>query len=1343
MDFVEIRATAKTGRGKVETTIVYPEFVVSKFDDIMIRGGSFYAFWDDRKESWTFDEIELAKRIDELVDEKASEFDGSVKKVHVRDYTSGKWTQFQNFVKSLPDNYVPMDTRVVFSDEKVGKHDYMTKCLPYALSDQSTPAWDELVDVLYDSEEREKLEWAIGSVFKGDSKRIQKFIVLYGSAGSGKSTILNIIQMLFEGYYCVFESKALGTSSASFALSQFNSNPLVAIEHDGDLSKVEDNTRLNSIVSHEEMVVNEKYKSAYTMRIDSFLFIGTNRPVRITDAKSGIMRRLIYVQPSNRHIPFEKYVTLMNQIAFELGGIARKCMDTYERLGMSYYDGYRPVEMMGFTNDFYNYVEDCYEQFARDDSVTLKAAWEAYKLYCDDANVKYPYSKRVFKSELRNYFASFDERKHITNADGTTLNVYNYYSGFLKDKFARNRKAANEFVAESNWIELGENESAFDSACANCLAQPATDKGTPKAKWEFVDMELRDLDPHILHYVLVPGNHIVIDFDLKDENGEKSLERNIQAAEKLPRTYAEVSKSGGGLHLHYIYDGDVSKLARVYDDNVEIKVFSGNSSLRRKLTLCNTEPIAHISSGLPLRREDKVIDFEGLKNEKALRTTILRNLEKKYHPGTKPSVEFIKKVLDDAYENGMSYDVTDLRPNIMDFALNSTHHSGYCTELVSKMRFRSEEEGEHVPYDEKDIVFYDVEVFPNLFVVVWKRADSEELERLSSLADFDGKEFAYAIEELKESCVCMVNPKPAEIEELCKLKLVGFNNRKYDNHILFARMMGYSESDLFELSSRIVGNDPNSTFIDAYNLSYADVYDFSSLKQSLKKFEIDLGIHHQELGLPWDKPVDRGLWLKVAEYCRNDVVATEATFVSRQSDFRAREILASVSGLTVNHTNRQHTERIIFGNDRNPQKQFLYTDLATGTRTDGSKDVASFDGYSYEYNQKTRKCVSTYRGEEVGEGGYVYAEPGYYENVALLDVESMHPSSIILLDLFGPKYTKRFEELKAVRVAVKKKDYDSAGKMLDGKLAPFLGDEAQSKDLAYALKIVINSVYGLTAARFPNKFRDDRNKDNIVAKRGALFMIDLKHEVQERGFTVAHIKTDSIKIPNATPEIIDFVISFGKSYGYNFVHEATYDKMCLVNDAVYIARQAEDSNEDPGEWCAVGKQFQVPYVFKTLFTHDPITFEDLCVTHSVSGNGYLVLDMNETLPDVTDYEKLKSALSKDPEKLTKSEKRMLEGNVMSEGEIDDRIAEGHEYLFVGKSGSFCPVKFGSGGGILLRESDGRHSAVSDTKGFRWMESETLRNTNKEGEIDKSYFTRLVDDAIDSIGKHCDANVFVA
>ena len=616
----------------------------------------------------------------------------------------------------------------------------------------------------------------------------------------------------------------------------------------------------------------------------------------------------------------------------------------------------------------------------------------------------------------------------------------------------------------------------------------------------------------------LPENHIVIDFDIPDESGEKSLERNLEAARKWPPTYAELSKSGKGIHLHYIYSGDPQQLSALYADHVEIK--KSTVPLRRKLTKCNGLPIAEISSGLPLKGE-KMINFDSVMSEKGLRTLIKRNLAKEIHPGTKPSIDFIYKILEDAQTDGLKYDVTDMRNAVLAFAAGSTHHADYCIKLVNKMRFKSSEPSEAEKNDNATLIFFDVEVFPNLFLVNWK-------------AEGEGT-----------NVVRMINPSPVEIEELLRFRLVGFNCRRYDNHILYARLMGYTNEQLYSLSKKIIEGNKNCLFGEAYNISYTDVYDFSSKKQSLKKWEIELGIHHQELGLPWDQPVPEELWLKVAEYCDNDVIATEAVFNARKADFTARQILADVAGMTVNDTTNSLTTRIIFGTNRKPQDVFNYRDMGDcsnavtyllfseegdpvfkGNRVweryggpspgvdyslfqdIGEKFQPVFPGYIYENGK------STYRGEEVGEGGYVYSEPGVYTNVALLDIASMHPSSIVAEELFGPEYTQRFKDILNARLAIKHKDFEQAREMLGGALAKYLTDEETAGDLAQALKIAINSVYGLTSASFENPFRDARNKDNIVAKRGALFMINLKHEVQNRGFTVAHIKTDSIKIPD-------------------------------------------------------------------------------------------------------------------------------------------------------------------------------------------------------------------------------------
>ena len=171
-------------------------------------------------------------------------------------------------------------------NDKLNRESYATRCLPYALVPGSIENYDILMSTLYDPAERDKLEWAVGSILTGDSRYIQKFITLYGSSGTGKSTFLNIVQKLVEGYYISFNAKDLVGRDA-FGLEVFKNNPLVAIQHDGDLSKIEDNSTLNSIISHEEIVINEKHKAKYSATINCFLFLGTNKPVAISDSKSG------------------------------------------------------------------------------------------------------------------------------------------------------------------------------------------------------------------------------------------------------------------------------------------------------------------------------------------------------------------------------------------------------------------------------------------------------------------------------------------------------------------------------------------------------------------------------------------------------------------------------------------------------------------------------------------------------------------------------------------------------------------------------------------------------------------------------------------------------------------------------------------------------------------------------------------------------------------------------------------------------------------------------------------------------------------------------------------------
>ena len=141
--------------------------------------------------------------------------------------------------------------------------------------------------------------------------------------------------------------------------------------------------------------------------------------------------------------------------------------------------------------------------------------------------------------------------------------------------------------------------------------------------------------------------------------------------------------------------------------------------------------------------------------------------------------------------------------------------------------------------------------------------------------------------------------------------------------------------------------------------------------------------------------------------------------------------------------------------------------------------------------------------------------------------------------------------------------------------------------------------------------------------------------------------------------------------------------MCLVNDAVYIAKSREH-----GAWEATGTQFAVPYVFKTLFSHEDLIFDDYCETKTVTvGDLYLDMANDQNDPDLK---------------------------------------------FVGRAGLFTPILPGRGGGTLYRVANDKLYAAAGTKGYEWLESEKVKLLDKQDDIDVSYYERMCAEAIETI-----------
>ncbi|MBP3802367.1 MAG: hypothetical protein J6I76_00490 [Oribacterium sp.] len=1335
-EFVHIKSEIKKIKN-VETAIIYPSYSVNG-KDVMRKGGDFYAVLNQETGFWETDEGAAIHHIDEKLKKYADEkygpesgYNTIVK--YLDDSTTGKLKEYNLWMSNLPKNhnYIPLDSEITFMDEKVTPEMYRSKTLPYVPAEQPIDCYDRLMSVLYSEDDRKKIEWLVGSILCRESKNIEKALVIYGKPGSGKSTVLDIIEELVSGYWKEFIADDLARGTNQFATALFKDNPLVAIQDDGKLTKIE-SPIINEIISHKRIVVNEKCKRQYSIRSNAVLILATNDPVDIHDTKLGIVRRLLDVYPSGKTFDVEEYERLKEGVKFEIPGIAFRCMQVYKECGRNYYTGYRPNRMIHLTNYIQNFMYDELDKIeayinGNKGYAKKEVLYDMFKAYCEKGGLAYPQKIIVFAEEIKEYFEKSVPSKWINGKNQRNLyeglkvwkilgiseeeykariegKVVDDSSGYVVEK--------EEPVKEStdrDWLTFSNHETCtFDEMFKDCVAQYATSEGSPIKKWKNVTTKLSDIDTHKLHWLKLPNYIIKMDFDKKDKDGNKSLEANIEAASKFPKTYAEVSKSGNGIHLYYIYSGgDPSELSNVYDKDIEIKKSTGDMSHRRMLTKWNNLPISMISTGLPFKKGGtKVVDEKIAITEKGLRTTIKRSLAKEVHPDTRSNIDWIYKILNDAYKSGLVYDVSDMHQDVLIFAMNSTHQSEYCVNKVGEMKFASEEAGEYVDegYDDKDpIIFFDFEVFPNLNLLCWKYDNPDD-----------------------KTVQAVFNPSPEYIAGFFGFnndknnKVIGFNNKEYDNHIAYDIYLGKTPYEVFCTSQGIINKEKDAKHREAKHLSYSDLFDFLPNKMSLKKWEIKLGIDHQEFSHKWDEPIPENLWPELAEYCKNDVLATEAVFHSKdgQAAWKGRRILCDLAsilmgpGSTVNDSTNDLTTKLIVGNEKNPQRDFVYPNLAE-----------EFPGYEFSkygidesrYISKDVKISgkSFYKGYDPGEGGFVWAKPGMYGRAVCFDVASMHPSSIIAENGFGP-YTENFKRLLDLRLHIKHKDYDAVRSMYNGALAKYLESDEDAKALSFALKIAINSVYGLTAAKFPNRLRDSRNIDNWVAKRGALFMIDLMLKVQEMGGTVIHCKTDSIKVLDPSEKVANYIISRGKEFGYNFEIEHIFDRICLVNDAVYVCKYTDDpENEDmAGKWDATGKQYQVPYVFKTIFSHEPIVFDDMCETKSTSSALYL--DFNEGL---------------------------------SEGE--------HNYQFIGKTGRFTPVVDGSGGGELYRDAgNDKYARVEGTtkpkekgkkpKGYRWHESVTMKdNEELKQKIDYSYYNVLVDKAIDNMSRFGDVELFAS
>lgn len=1239
------------------------DFSLDGLDDVIRKGGDILAFWNEYTESWDPKEKIYAYAKDYLTnmvkEESDKHPDQMIVLINPMLVSSGSSIALDRFVKAIPESTILLNQKIIWKGDPVGKYDYSTKQMPYALVNAACPNYDELMHILYAPEDRTMLEWLAGAALANEGGNIEKFVYLEGDPGSGKSTFLNILFMVAGPYAANIRAEELVSKSDAFGTGQLKDAPLIAIQHDGDLSKVEQNVVLNNIVSHEPVKINDKYEKAYYMKLNTLLFVASNEPLRLTSSNSGLLRRCLDPIPTGKLISREKYDTLMAGVKKERGAIANRFISVYRELGPVAYGPYKSSRLVKNGNQLGYWVQrERDTEWNKRNECLLSEEYAMYTESCARSNVKTPMSKAFFERQLCFFWNESVEELSMNGVKDVRYMGYSWHTRkFTKPIYSLYKEPYDDDMAASpsDWLSFeSASDASFAMLCLDCPAQYTGESGYPRVKWDNCETKLRGICSSELHYVKLPENHIVIDLDIRDDSGNKSAELNLAKARELglPPTYGEFSKSGNGVHLHYIYDGDPTTLARIIDDNVEVKVFSGNASLRRKFSRGNNLPIATISSGLPKRGKPPEGDNYTITSNQHLKQFIRKGLKGQYGAHI-VTVKFIDTVVRRTYEERkISYDITPLADELREYGDRSTNHAAECAEIIKNLPYKSMD-----CVDDRPIVFFDMEVYPNYNCLCWSRIDSDVAvaERFPS-AEFLRKFFE-------------------------DYRTIGFNNKSYDNEIAWSIMNGATPAEAYHLSKAIVSKSkshrPNW---QAKRLSFTDVHDFCNDKRSLKKWELTLGIHHQECPYDFDKPLPEEAFDEVEEYCKNDVMATKVVFAANSDDWNARlALLAMVKimygsdlGLNENSSTNDITAGLIFGGDKNAKREFVYTDLSQ-----------MFPGYYYTVGANG-KVESFYRGQKLGEGGRVIASPGYYENVGVEDVASMHPSSAIALNIFGPKYTKVYADLVYARKACKHQSYEEMDGNVFKDAIKELVDSGQItlKAMAKSLKIPINAVYGESSAKFDNPFKDPRNIDNIVAKRGALMIATLYDECVDAGYHPVHVKTDSIKLPNFTTEMEEFVLDFGKKYGYDFEMEEFYSVFLLKDGAQYVA-----FNTISNQWESRGTLFN-DYVMKALFSGDPYEPRDFAVNHKSESGPIFLGDK-----------------------------------------------------FVGKNVNLAAVK--DGFDAFVHRENGTEAYVTGTKGYRWIEFEELMtHEDWQDELDMSYYDSLAEKAKKAIEKYIPYEAFL-
>lgn len=318
-----------------------------------------------------------------------------------------------------------------------------------------------------------------------------------------------------------------------------------------------------------------------------------------------------------------------------------------------------------------------------------------------------------------------------------------------------------------------------------------------------------------------------------------------------------------------------------------------------------------------------------------------------------------------------------------------------------------------------DLLFYDIEVFKHNALIVFKNIHKEIIRvfhnDFSGLADFiRGK------------------------------TLVGFNNHHYDDKIIVYMLEQKSNHLIKKLSDRIISGE-SVNFISKPKINSLDVsQQIATQRISLKRIEGNMGKMILESSVPFDhpEPLTDEQFYEVLDYCCYDVDTTIDIYLERiESYFQPKQELVEMLGKPEAmkwNTTTISAQLLLdkplqqWASVRIPPDMWLM--VPEPVRELWAKYASSYEPPKGTVNIEEFGCDIQF-----GFGGLHGAHKHIKRerNVKLLDVKSMYPKIIILLNVLKDA-TEKYNQMLDKRLAIKH-------------INAILSD---------ALKLILNSVYG-------------------------------------------------------------------------------------------------------------------------------------------------------------------------------------------------------------------------------------------------------------------------------------------